>query len=88
VGKSLRFQIAYYGLSGTATAAHFHGPAKPGTSADVAVPIPGDMASPIKGSATLTAAQAADLQAGKYYINLHTAAHADGEIRGWVKKTK
>ena len=39
---------------------------------------------PIKGSATLTDAQAADLEAGKYYVNVHTAANKDGEIRGQI----
>jgi hypothetical protein len=38
--------------------------------------------SPIKGTATLTDAQVADLMAGKYYVNVHTAANPAGEIRG------
>jgi len=42
--------------------------------------------SPAEGSATLTDAQAADLTAGKYYINVHTAANPGGEIRGQVTK--
>ena len=42
--------------------------------------------SPLKGEATLTDAQAADLQAGKYYFNIHTAANKGGEIRGQVTK--
>ncbi len=37
-----------------------------------------------KGKATLTAAQAADLTAGRWYVNLHTAKHPGGEIRGQV----
>ena len=41
---------------------------------------------PIKGEATLTDAQAADLQAGKWYFNVHTAANKGGEIRGQVMK--
>ena len=36
------------------------------------------------GSSVITAAQAADLQAGLWYINLHTALHGGGEIRGQV----
>jgi hypothetical protein len=48
----------------------------------VALPFVGSTDSPIKGSATLTAAQAADLLAGKWYVNLHTAANGGGEIRG------
>ena len=38
------------------------------------------------GSATLTDAQAADLMAGKLYVNIHTAANKGGEIRGQMTK--
>jgi hypothetical protein len=41
---------------------------------------------PAEGSATLTDAQAADLMAGKYCVNVHTAANPGGEIRGQVTK--
>jgi hypothetical protein len=71
---------------GPATAAHFHGPAEAGKNAGVAVAIPNATSSPVEGSATLTDAQAADLVAGKYYINIHTAANPGGEIRGQVTK--
>ena len=83
--KRLDWTIEYSGLTGDASAAHFHGPAAKGENADVAVPIE-DPKSGAKGSATLTDAQAADLTAGRYYINVHTAAHPDGEIRGQVQK--
>ncbi len=84
--KRLSWTVIYSGLSGPATAAHFHGPAEPGQSAGVAVPIPNQATSPVTGSATLTDAQAADLLAGKYYVNIHTAANPGGEIRGQVTK--
>jgi hypothetical protein len=42
--------------------------------------------SPAKGTATLTDAQAADLQGGRWYINIHTNANRGGEIRGQVVK--
>ncbi len=48
--------------------------------------IPNAGSSPAEGSATLTDAQAADLVAGKYYVNIHTAANPGGEIRGQVTK--
>jgi CHRD domain len=84
--KQVTWRITYSGLSGTPTAAHFHGPAQPGANAGVAVPIPNPATSPIQGSATLTDAQAADLLAGRYYINIHTAANPPGEVRGQVTK--
>lgn len=85
-GKKVTWAITYSGLTGPATAAHFHGPAEEGKNAGVAVPIPNQATSPVNGSATLTDAQAADLLAGRYYINIHTAANGGGEIRGQVKK--
>jgi CHRD domain len=84
--KKLTWKLTYSGLSGPATAAHFHGPAEPGKNAGVAVAIPNVASSPAEGSATLTDAQAADLTAGKYYVNIHTQANPGGEIRGQVTK--
>jgi hypothetical protein len=84
--KKLSWKLTYSGLSGPATAAHFHGPAEAGKNAGVAVAIPNATSSPVEGSATLTDAQAADLLAGKLYVNVHTAANPGGEIRGQVTK--
>jgi hypothetical protein len=84
--KMLTWKVTYSGLTGPATAGHFHGPAEAGKNAGVAVPIPTIATSPAEGSATLTDAQAADLMAGKYYVNVHTAANPGGEIHGQVTK--
>jgi hypothetical protein len=65
--------------------AHFHGPAPVGVNAGVIVPVKGSVASPIRGEATLTPEQSADLLAGKWYFNVHTAANPGGEIRGQVE---
>ena len=83
--KTLSWKLTYSDLSGPATMAHFHGPAEPGKNAGVAVPIT-NTASGTEGTATLTDTQAADLMAGKYYMNVHTAANPGGEIRGQVTK--
>ena len=52
--KKLSWKLTYSGLTGPATAAHFHGPAEPGKNAAVAVAIPNAKSSPVEGSATLT----------------------------------
>ena len=83
--KKLTWKLTYSGLTGPATMAHFHGPAEAGKNAGVAVPIT-PATSGSEGSATLTDAQAADLLAGKYYVNIHTEANKGGEIRGQVTK--
>jgi hypothetical protein len=83
--KKLTWQGSYTGLTGPETAAHFHGPAEPGKNASVVVPFTAK-SSPFQGSADLTDAQAADLMAGKWYMNVHTEAHKGGEIRAQVVK--
>ena len=82
--KKLSWKGSYENLTGPATAAHFHVGAA-GANGPVAVPIT-PATSPFEGSATLTDAQAADLLAGKWYVNIHTAANKGGEIRGQVTK--
>ena len=82
--KTLRYTLRYSGLSGPVKAGHFHGPAEAGKNAGVALGINNAGESPVQGSAVLTADQAADLLAGKWYVNLHTAANPGGEVRGQV----
>ena len=82
--KKLSWKGSYSGLTGPATAAHFH-LGDPGKNGGVAVPIT-PATSPLDGSATLTDAQAAELLAGKWYVNVHTEANKGGEIRGQVTK--
>jgi hypothetical protein len=153
--RLLKWSISYQGLTGPATAAHFHGPANPDETAqpiitvelalattgepapapepateqpaaepaeppaagmpaespaepsatpgaeppaaepappaeEPSAPAPAEVepAAPagpttqVSGEATLTDEQAADLRAGKWYLNVHTAQYPDGEIRG------
>jgi hypothetical protein len=84
--SELSWEIEFSGLSGDATAAHFHGPAPSGTNAGVLVDIGtvSGLSSPMTGSATLTAEHATYLLDGQLYINIHTAANPNGEIRGQV----
>ena len=82
--KKLTYSVDYAGLTGPATAAHFHAPAPIGKAAGVEIPIKGEIGSPIKGEATLTDEQAKNLTDGMTYFNIHTATNKGGEIRGQV----
>jgi hypothetical protein len=84
--KKLEWMVDYSGLTGPAVAAHFHGPAPVGKAAPIEVPLKPPLDSPMKGSATLTDAQAKDLMDGMMYFNIHTAANKPGEIRGQMEK--
>ncbi len=82
VTRKLTWDLTYSGLTGPAMAAHIHGPADPGKNAGVVVPLTGSLTSPVTGSKVLSPAEVASLEAGKYYVNIHTAANKAGEIRG------
>jgi hypothetical protein len=86
--KTLTYTVTFENLTGPASAAHFHGPAAPGANAGVQVPLGNNPTSPIHGSAKLTDAQITELEAGKWYVNVHTAANPGGEIRGQVTEKK
>jgi len=89
--RTLTWSVAYSGLSGPATMAHFHGPAAAGKNAPPViwlVPKGATVGNPIKGQATLTPEQAQQFMAGDWYINVHTHANPSGEIRGQVTPPK
>lgn len=68
-------------------AAHIHEGAA-GTNGGVAVPLTakGDNEWVVPKGAKLTAAQMAELKAGNLYVNVHSDAHKDGEIRAQLKE--
>jgi hypothetical protein len=87
--NEFKYHVEFDGLSGPATAAHFHGPAAEGVNAKPQLPVKvSPIVSPIEGTATVTAEQAKDLLDGKWYFNLHTASNPGGEIRGQVVKAE
>ncbi len=81
--KTITWAIKSANLTGAATAAHFHGPADVGANAAPEI----DISKMIDaGTAPITDAQLADLNAGKVYLNIHTEKFPKGEIRGQVTK--
>ncbi|MCW5929948.1 MAG: CHRD domain-containing protein, partial [Chitinophagaceae bacterium] len=79
---TLSWTVEYAGLTGPATAASFHGPA--GAAANAPAVLGLGVQNPIQGNAQLTAEQAAQLDAGQWYISLSTGNNPEGEIRGQV----
>jgi hypothetical protein len=77
-----RWKLSFTGLSGPAAGANFHGPALVGINANSTIALRTPIKSPVEGQATLTSAQATDLLAGKWYLNVKTSTHPRGEIRG------
>ena len=81
--KMLSFNITFSALSAPEIAAHFHGPVPVGSNAGVQFPLP--LGSPKIGTVgPLSPAQESDLNAGLWYINIHSSLYPDGEIRGQV----
>jgi hypothetical protein len=76
-------KLTFSGLTGAATAAHFH-LGRPGVSGPVLAPLCGPCKSGQAVTAKLTKAAVAAIEAGKVYVNVHTKRNAGGEIRGQV----
>ncbi|MDB5199047.1 MAG: hypothetical protein JWO92_1010 [Chitinophagaceae bacterium] len=80
--KIFTVSTTYSGLTGTATASHIH-KGVIGVSGGIIFGFTNVTVSPITyTSAALDATQEADLKAGLYYVNVHTALYPAGEIRG------
>jgi plastocyanin len=89
-GNILTFNVWYEGLSGSATAAHIHGPAAAAGAAGVLInlePFHGGefgMEGTLSGQVILTPEQKAMVLSGQTYVNVHTQSHSAGEIRGQI----
>ncbi|MEP6793977.1 MAG: CHRD domain-containing protein [Saprospiraceae bacterium] len=84
--SELEYYVVFDSLSGPATAAHFHVGA-PGTSGGVVIPMTSDISGNIiTGSQPITIDLLNKMLEGGLYMNIHTAAHPGGEVRGQVYK--
>lgn len=79
--KQLTYHVMYEGLSGAATASHFHGAANYGTNAGVKIGIPVGP-SPLTGTTPYSPADEDAILSGRWYVNIHTALNPGGEVRG------
>jgi len=87
--SKLKYQVVLEGLSGPVTGAHIHLGAV-GEEGDVVYPLISEENPPktedgkttIGGSLAVTEADRANLEAGKFYVNIHTEKNPEGEIRG------
>ena len=86
--RKLTYTVTYQGLTGPATAAHIHGPAATGKNGPVMTPLGPAASSPIKGTATATAAEVKAMEGGMTYVNVHTQQNPGGEIRGQLMRGK
>jgi len=92
--KTLSYKITFSGLSGTgATAAHIHGLGEPGVVAGVLQtfsPFPAATSGTFSGTLLIDGVKFTEehLLAGRYYMNIHTAAKPGGEIRGQLILSK
>jgi hypothetical protein len=98
-GNELDFTLNAAGLTNV-TAAHIHGPAAVGVNAGVIVPLfnaqaegawDGSKSASVNATMFVTGqaittmdALVALLRSGQAYVNVHTAAHPGGEIRGQI----
>lgn len=92
---TVAYTVTVTGLSGPVTSAHIHGPAGQNDVANPIVPLTvtgtGTTGTVVSGSFTTTghatinmATLLQHMGAGNTYVNLHTAANPNGEIRGHI----
>jgi len=85
-GSNLTYYVTFSGLTGPATAGHFHAPATPTNNASVLIGIgpPAATSGVVSGTLTLTVDQITNFVNGLAYVNIHTLTNGGGEIRGQV----
>ena len=84
-GSELTIVATFEGMSSPATAAHVHrAPRARRGPVAFGVDVPPAAAGRIETTVPLTDEQVATLRRGHYYLQIHTAGNAAGELRGWL----
>jgi len=101
-GKMLSYVVTVNGLTGNVAASHIHGGAA-GTNGNIVYPFDAvavqagqaaagtvDLTQPVSnGTTSITGDDfLARLNGGQLYVNVHTAANPNGEIRGQIVRTQ
>jgi hypothetical protein len=81
--RALDYYVNYDGVAPAKM--DIHGPAGAGENAPSIVTLRLSE-SPVSGTVTLTQEQAAALLAGKTYLDIHSSAYPDGDVRGQITK--
>jgi glucose/arabinose dehydrogenase/plastocyanin/Cu/Zn superoxide dismutase len=87
-GTRLLFTVVFSNLTASVTGIHIHGPAGATQSGPVFVDLAGfrvgelGTSGTVSGAVTLTPTQVSWVVGGQTYVNVHTANHRGGEIRG------
>lgn len=79
----LSWRLTFARLTGRAGSAHIH-VARRGRAGPVVVALCGPCRSGVRKTVTLQPSVVAALQAGRAYVNVHTARNPAGEIRGQI----
>jgi len=77
------WRLTFSGLTGKAAAAHIH-TGQRGKAGPVAVALCGPCRSGMRRSTALSPAVLSALEAGRAYVNIHTARNAAGEVRSQI----
>ena len=80
----IAWRLTFSKLTGRAVAAHIHSGQR-GRAGPVIVPLCAPCRSGARGTATVNAAVLSALQAGRAYVNVHTARNQAGEVRGQIR---
>jgi hypothetical protein len=83
-GGTVAWRLRFSRLTGRAIAAHIH-VGRIGRAGPVAVALCGPCRNGQRGTADLTPATLAALEAGRGYVNIHTPKNPGGEIRGQIR---
>jgi len=85
-GSNLNYYVSFSGLTGPATAGHIHASATPTNSSSVMIgfTVPAATSGILSGKFTLTQDQITNIVNGLAYVNIHTLANPNAEIRGQI----